>query len=460
VQHVSLFGSKVRPNARRRFVQRNFVRPVQRFMRLEAAGGAIVVVAAIVALIWANSPWQDSYFDFWSTHLELNLQVITIDESLSHLVTDGLMVVFFFVVGLEIKRQLVQGELATARRAMLPVMAGLGGMLVPATLFASLNGFTGDAGRGWGIPVATDIAFALGVLALVGNRVPFSLKIFLLALAIADDLGGILVIAIFYTESISFIALAWGAAVIAVIILVRSYDIRTYNIYLALGALLWLAMYESGVHPTLAGVLLALLTPVTPLYERHRFETQAGRLINRYRRAEDRGSVEDAEATLRQLEMLSRETGSPLDRLMYLLHPWVSFVIVPLFALANAGVVVTGESIGDSAGSPITAGVILGLVLGKPLGIFLFTYLAVRLGFATLPTGVSWGQVVGVGLLGGVGFTVALFITDLAYVQEDFVTEAKMGILAASVLAGTIGFLYLRFAGTENNGDDDPRHGA
>ncbi len=449
MQHVSLFGSKVRPNARRKFVQRNFVRPIQHFMRTEVAGGVVIVVAALVALAWANSPWQEFYFDIWSTTVSVELGVVSIDDTLGHLVSDGLMVVFFFVVGLEIKREMVHGELATARRAALPAMAAIGGMAVPAAFYLAFNSLSGEAARGWGVPVATDIAFALGVLALLGSRVPFSLKIFLLALAIADDLGGIIVIAVFYTESISFAALGWSGLVIAAILLVRSYDVRSYGIYLALGALLWLFVYESGIHATIAGVVLALLTPAISLYSRQHFESQAERLLHRYRRAEQRGHGDDVEATLRQIEFLSRETESPVDRLMHMLHPWVSYVIVPLFALANAGVVITGDSVGEASGSAVTAGIIFGLVLGKPLGIFVFTWIAVRSGIASLPQGVTWGQVIGVGLLGGVGFTVALFITDLAFTSDEVVSEAKMGILAASVLAGTIGFLYLRFTGKE-----------
>lgn len=418
-------------------------------MRTETAGGMVIVAAALVALAWANSPWQEFYFDIWRTNANLSMGVVSIDDSLGHLVNDGLMVVFFFVVGLEIKRELVHGELATVRRASLPVMAAVGGMAIPALFYLVFNGVAGEAGRGWGVPVATDIAFALGVLALVGNRIPFGLKIFLLALAIADDLGGILIIAVFYSDGISATPLVWAGVVIAAVALVRSYDIRNYSIYVVLGVVLWFCVYESGIHATLAGVILAMLTPAHSLYARQNFEHQADRLLHRYRRAEDRGSSEDAESTLRQFEFLSRETESPVDRLTHLLHPWVSYVIVPVFALANAGVIITGASVSDASTSAVTAGIILGLVVGKPLGIFLFTLLAVRMGFASLPAGVTWGQVIGVGLLGGVGFTVALFITDLAFVSEAFVSEAKMGILAASLLAGTIGYLYLRFAGKE-----------
>ena len=427
-------------------------------MSRQTASGIVIVVAALAALIWANSPWDEQYFDFWHAHIVLDAGFVQIDASLGHLVNDGLMVIFFFVVGLEIKRELVHGELASPRRAALPVMAAAGGMLVPSLLYITFNGFSGEAGRGWGIPVATDIAFAVGILALVGNRAPFGLRVFLLACAIADDLGGILIIAIFYTESISLVALAWAGGVIAAILVVRSYDIRSYNVYLALGFFLWLATYESGIHATLAGVVLALLTPAQPQYERNEFNRHATEMALRYRRAESRGNHDETEQLLRQIENLARESESPLDRLTHILHPWVSYIIVPIFALANAGVVISSTSVEAAASSAVTYGVIVGLVIGKPLGIFVFTLIAVRSGIATLPAGVRWGHIVGVGLLGGVGFTVALFITELAFTDPLYISEAKMGILAASVIAGALGFLFLFLMGRGE--DHDMVHGS
>jgi len=447
---VSLFGSKSHPNVRRRFVERRIVQPIQAFMATETAGGVVIVVAALIALAWANSPWQDQYFDFWHTHLAFDLHFVEIDASLGHLVNDGLMVVFFFVVGLEIKRELVHGELASPRRAALPVLAAAGGMAAPALIYIAFNGVSGEQGKGWGVPVATDIAFAVGVLALLGNRVPFGLRVFLLALAIADDLGGILVIAVFYTESISLTAVGWGMVVLVAILLARSYDIRTYNVYVALGVLLWLCVYESGVHATIAGVMLAMLTPAKPLYTRDEFDAIAPLLVQEAEAAKDHG---EDEAILRRMEELARESESPLDRLTHMLHPWVGYAIVPIFALANAGVVISSESLEAAASSTVTAGVVLGLVLGKPIGITLLAYLAVRSGMASLPTGVGWGQIFGAGILGGVGFTVALFITELAFTEEVLIDDAKMGILAASFVAGVAGFLYLRFVAASSTHD-------
>lgn len=416
---------------------------MQAFMHTETSGGIVIVVAAIVALIWANSPWDEQYVDLWHTHLAFDLGFVEIENSLGHLVNDGLMAIFFFVVGLEIKRELVQGELASPRRAALPVMAAAGGMMMPALIYIAFNGATGEEGKGWGVPVATDIAFAVGILALLGNRVPFGLRVFLLALAIADDLGGILVIAVFYTESINYEALGWAAAVIVGVLIARSYDIRSYNVYVALGVLLWICMYESGIHATLTGVMLALLTPASPLYDPNRFDDEADGLLTRFRRSETMHDRDAEETILRDMESLARESESPLDRLTHMLHPWVSYGIVPIFALANAGVVVTGESVSDALSSSVTAGVAFGLIFGKPIGIFIFSYLAVRFGFATLPAGVTWPQVIGAGLLGGVGFTVALFITELAFTDEVLVADAKMAILGASVIAGILGFVYL-----------------
>lgn len=447
MQQLSLFGSKARPNSRRRFVQHNIVDPFQSFMATESAGGLVIVIAAVVALVWANSPWDQSYQDLWHSALVFDVGVLSVEESLGHFVNDGLMVIFFFVVGLEIKRELVHGELATPRRAVLPVAAAAGGMIAPALLYVALNGTAGDAAKGWGVPVATDIAFAIGILALVGSRVPFGIKIFLLALAIVDDLGGILVIAVFYTSSISYEALGWAALVVIAILALRSYDVRSYNIYIVLGVLLWLAVLESGIHATLAGVVLAMLTPSRPLYSPEEWAGQAQPLIQDYRTARSRGDLDQAETVLRDMEGLSRETESPLDRLTHMLHPWVSYVIVPVFALANAGVAISGQAIGDAVVSEVTLGIILGLVVGKPVGIVVLTYLAVRLGFASLPAGVNWRHITGAGFLGGVGFTVALFITDLAFVNEALITDAKMGILAASAIAGTLGFLYLYLGG-------------
>jgi NhaA family Na+:H+ antiporter len=315
-------------------------------------------------------------------------------------------------------------------------------MLIPAGIYTAMN--LGEPGeRGWGIPMATDIAFAMGVLALLGRRAPLSLKVFLLALAIVDDLGAILVIALFYTESVSFEAAMWGVIVALAIIGAARAGIRSVDVYVALGVLFWIAVYKTGVHATIAGVILAFLTPSRARYQEADFEASASNLLAAYREARDAGNAESAQHYLRQFEELSRDTESPLDRLEHTLHPWVSYLIVPIFALANAGVVLSGELIEQSASSAVTLGVALGLVLGKPVGILLACYIAVRAGLAELPTNTGYRHLVGIGLVAGIGFTVSLFITGLAFDSPVLVDEAKVGILGASFVAGVVGFVYL-----------------
>jgi len=434
------------PSAGRRFVARVFVGPAQAFVGTEASGGIVLLIATAVALAWANSPWDQSYFDLWHARVSLDLNLFAINKDLGHLVNDGLMAIFFFVVGLEIKRELLHGELASPRKAALPVAAALGGMIAPALLYTVFNA-GGEGARGWGIPMATDIAFALGVLALLGRRVPFSLKVFVLALAIVDDLGAIGVIALFYTESIAWDAAAWAIVLFVVIFVANRIGLRSVDVYVALGIIFWVAVLKSGVHATIAGVALAALTPARPYFDPDRFETNARGLLARLtgaQRSEDAAS--SRQETLVEFERLSRESASPLDRLESILHPWVSYLIVPLFALANAGIPLSGEAIRDALQSDVTLGVAAGLVVGKPLGIVLMVWLACRLGWAELPENVNMGHIFGAALLAGIGFTVSLFIAGLAFDDATLVANAKLGILGASLLAGVAGFVYLWIA--------------
>lgn len=431
--------------AGRVFVAERLVRPAQAFVHAEASGGIVLLAAALLALAWANSPWDGAYHDLWHARLRFDFNLVTVDDTLGHLVNDGLMTVFFFVAGLEIKRELLHGELASPRRAALPVAAALGGMVVPAGIYAVFNAGS-ESAHGWGIPMATDIAFSLGVLALLGRRAPFNVKVFLLALAIVDDLGAIAVIAVFYTESVSLAALGWAAAATGGVLVARRAGVANLALYVALGAALWLAVYSSGVHATLAGVVLAVLTPATAVFQRERFEGSAGELLARFRAARSSGDAEAQQATLGEFERLVRGSESPLTRLERGLHPWVSYLVVPVFALANAGVPISREALSDAATSGVTAGVALGLVLGKPVGILLFSWVAVRFGIATLPANVRMLHVAGVGLLAGIGFTVSLFVTGLAFTSEVVEQQAKMGILGASAVAGVLGYFYLWFA--------------
>jgi NhaA family Na+:H+ antiporter len=352
------------------------------------------------------------------------------------------MPVFFFVVGLEIKRELAHGELSDPRRAILPAAAAMGGMAAPALIYLVLNA-GGDGADGWGIPMATDIAFALGVLSLLSRRIPFGVKIFLLALAITDDIGAIVVIAVFYTSGIDAVALGAAGAIFAGILLMYQRGVRNVDVYVVAGVLLWLAVFESGIHATLTGVALGLLTPARSYYDPASYASTVDELSGRYRDALRAGSRDEQQGILGQIEDLSQGTEAPLDRLERKLHPWVSYAIVPVFALANAGVSLSNELVQDATGSPITLGVALGLVLGKPVGILLFTWLAVRLRLGRLPSGATWSHIAGVGLLGGIGFTVSLLIADLAFEDSLLVDEAKLGVLSASIVAGIAGLVWL-----------------
>jgi NhaA family Na+:H+ antiporter len=426
----------------RDFVYQRVVLTAQAFMQVEAAGGMVLLAAAVAAMVWANSAWDDAYFDFWHTPITVDADILHIDLDLQEWVNDGLMTLFFFLMGLEIKRELVHGELSSPRRALLPAAGALGGMIAPALIYTAFNA-GGDGADGWGVPMATDIAFAVGVLSLLGRRVPFSIKVFLLALAIADDIGAIVVIAVFYTADLDFLALGLAACTLAGVFALNRSGVRNINVYVVFGAVLWLTMLESGIHATIAGVVLGLLAPATSFYGRDTFAEDAADLTARFRAARASGDADAEQGILAQMEDLAQGTEAPLDRLERALHPWVSFLIVPLFALANAGVHVSGDVAEAALESPISQGVALGLLLGKPLGIFLFTWLAVRLRVCEMPAGATWSHILGVGILGGIGFTVALLIADLGFHEEALIDEAKLGVLAGSIASGIAGFIYL-----------------
>lgn len=429
--------------ADRSYVFRQVVLPAQRFIHTEVLGGIALLFAAIIALVWANLPPLDqAYFDLFETHLSVDGGIFHIEEDLHGWINDGLMTFFFFVVGLEIKREMTRGELASFQKAMLPVTAALGGMVVPALIYIALNA-GGEGERGWGIPMATDIAFALGILALVGRRIPSQLRVFLLALAIADDIGAITVIAIFYTSDLSIEALLIAGAILAFIHGMSRAGVRDISVYLLVGSFAWVAMSESGVHATIAGVVLGLMTPANPYYGTSRFEESMEDLFAKYRDAHARDDEVAAQHFLGQMEALTQGTESPLERLERLLLPITSFIVVPVFALANAGVVISGDSISEAVSSDVSQGVAFGLVFGKPLGIFMATWLAVRLGIASLPRSMNWRQVLGVGLLGGVGFTVSLFVDELAFDEEILINDGKMGILAGSLVSAVVGYVML-----------------
>jgi Na+:H+ antiporter, NhaA family len=438
-----------------RRIPRLILRPLQTFFRTEVAGGLLLLAAAVIALAWANSPLSESYERLWATELVVRLGDWVVAEDLRHLVTDALMAIFFFVVGLEIKRELVTGELRDPRAAVLPVLGAVGGMVVPALVYLALNP-AGDPARGWGIPMATDIAFALGVLALLGRRVPSSLRLFLLALAIVDDIGAIAVIAIFYSQGISAQALSVAAGLLVLMMAALRLQIRAMPMYVVLGAGVWLATYLSGVHATIAGVVLGIMAPARP-FQRPAAVSQEARRVAGATEDDPEPPDVDAEEWL-WLAHLSREAVSPLARLESVLHPWASFVIVPVFALANAGVDLRGGALDKAVSSPVALGVLVGLVAGKTVGIAGAAWLGCRLGVARLPGRVSWRQVVGVAALAGIGFTVSLFITQVAFDHSRLRDAAKVGIMAASLLAGVVGTAILALRSGRPTGSD--RRGA
>ncbi len=419
--------------------------PFREFARTSASGGVLLMAAAVVALIWANSPLASVYTDLWATELSFSVGDVTVSESLLHVINDGLMAIFFLVVGLEIKREVLVGELASLRRATLPIAAAVGGAVVPAVIFLAVSG-GGTAGRGWGVPMATDIAFALGVLALLGSRAPVGLRVFVAALAIVDDLLAVLVIAVFYTADLSLPALAAAGVLLAALVVANRIGVRRPIVYALLGVSLWVAVFATGIHATIAGVLLALTIPATTRLDSDAYVDHARHLIadfeGRTVGGED-ASTSEHHAALWELEDATERAQAPMLRIEHALHPWVSFLIVPIFALANSGVRLDLD-LRSTLQEPITLGVILGLVIGKQVGITLGAAAVVRAGLASLPAGVGWRHVYGAAWLGGIGFTMSIFIAGLAYGEGAAeLNLAKVGILAASLIAGAGGFVIL-----------------
>ena len=423
-------------------------RPVRDFLATETAGGIVLLGATIIALVWMNTPLGGDYEHFWETEFALRLGDTVVSRDLRHWVNEGLMALFFLVVGLEIKRELVVGELNDAKKAALPAIAALGGMAVPAALYAMLNA-GGEGSVGWGIPMATDIAFALGVLALVSPRAPSTLKLFLLTLAIVDDIGAILVIALFYSGGVELGAIAASAGFLVAMIVLRSLRIDYPPPYVFLGILAWLAMLQSGVHATIAGVAVGLIAPA-----RAANPSSIRRLPGFEESLAKDEPLGGAEA--RQARQTVLEATPVTDRIANDLHPWTSFVVVPIFALANAGVRLDADTLADAATSPIAWGIVLGLVVGKVLGITGATALAKRSGLGLLPEGVTLKDIPGVAAIAGIGFTVAIFIATLAF--DDVATQeiAKIGVLAASAIAAGVGALGARWSSRQSGAAPTP----
>jgi len=427
-----------------RFVPKTFIRPFVRFSQIEASSGMVLLLAAVAALIWANSPWSETYFSLLEEHVTIELFAFHLDESVLHLINDGLMAVFFFVVGLEIKRELVLGDLRDPKAAALPVLAALGGMALPALIYFGFNAGTA-ASHGWGIPMATDIAFAVGVVALLGSRVPSGAKLFLLAVAIADDIGAIVVIALFYTADLKAGYLAASIVALIVVWIAGRVNVRAMSFYLPMALLIWYLTLESGVHATLAGVALAFLTPAQPLYQPREFDQRARAILDEYSIEDvtDPHVQEHADHEALLLSEIATESVAPLNRMEHRLVVWSSFIIVPIFALANAGVDFRAVSIGGALTSDIALGVAVGLIVGKIVGITAASYGAVRLRLGKLPPGTNWTHVVGLSAVAGIGFTVSLFVAGLAFADPQFADLAKVGIFSGSLVAGIIGSIIL-----------------
>ena len=426
--------------------------PLQAFARHKLAGAGLLLLATLVAIVWANSPWAESYHH--ALHLKINVSVgsLSLTKSLHHLINDGLMGIFFFLVGLEIKRELIAGELSSRRKAALPALAAIGGMVIPALLYVAINP-NPPLRSGWGIPMATDIAFALGVLAVLGSRIPPGLKVLLTALAIVDDIGAVAVIAVFYTDQIATGALLVGLIGVGGSVLMSRVGVRSALAYFLVGAVVWLAFLQSGVHATIAALLMAFTIPARTSIDGTRLVARLSGALAHLRRIgppSDKGlNTHDQQHLLDEVAAIRGAATAPLQNLEHALVPVVTFLILPVFALANAGVNLSGVGPQALSGG-IALGVILGLVVGKPVGIAAFTWLAVRLGIADLPEGVGWRHVLGIGLLGGIGFTMALFVAGLAFASAGELEAAKVGIMVASVVAGVAGLLVLRSARSDS----------
>ena len=418
---------------------------IENFLAKEAYSGLFLFAAALVAIIWANSPWAVSYFDLWHTPVGLEIGEHIIDMNLSHWINDGLMALFFLVIGLEIKRELMVGELSSLRKAAFPIAAAVGGMIVPVIIYISVNLQQGGELSGFGIPMATDIAFVLGFLLILGKRVPLPLKIFITSLAVVDDLGAVILIAIFYTSSLNLAVLGYAAIVLAALILLNRLGIKKLMPYLLLGTALWFLIEASGIHATIAGILLAITIPVRSRINTQQFLDICRCELTDFKEEEaDRKNIlltQEQQASLEDIEDAYDAVQNPLVRLEHRLHPFSAFFIMPLFALANAGVQISGVSF--SLIEPMSLGILLGLVLGKPLGIIGATYIAHRLGWAQIPASLSWKHIIGAGILGGVGFTMSIFITHLAFDDASMIALAKLLIVACSLVMGIAGVLYL-----------------
>jgi NhaA family Na+:H+ antiporter len=433
----------------RQLVADQILKPTQQFFRKEAASSILLIAATIIALIWVNSDVGETYHRFWHIKVSFTFAHFHISKTLLHWVNDGLMSLFFFTVGLEIKREILVGELATPKKALLPVIAALGGMIVPGLIYIALNVGLPTI-HGWGIPVATDIAFALGAVAVFGRRLPVGLRIFLAAFAIADDLGAVVIIAIFYTKEIVWSNLIISLFLILGLAVANFFWIRQTLIYAILGLAVWFFVLGSGVHPTVAGVIVSLFVPARGRYDTDNFLQNVKKITEKFECEEQSCGYsillnQEHLYAVQALELACHDVETPLQRLMHALHPWVAFVILPLFAMGNTGLVFRGIVFSEMVSNPVILGIIFGLVVGKPIGIMLFSYISVKSGMASLPQQVRWSHILGGAMLGGIGFTMSLFLSELSFSDPHIIDYARIAILAGSILSAVFGMSFLGF---------------
>lgn len=434
--------------------------PVSRFIHLEYTSGIVLLISVVIAIAWANSSFHDFYEHLWHINFSVGFDKFLLSQPLHIWINDGLMAIFFFVIGLELKREFMEGELSSLQKALLPMTAALGGMLVPAAIYFFINRGT-NASHGWGIPMATDIAFALALLSMASRHIPVSVKVFLSALAVADDLGAVLVIAFFYTKEINFMPLAVAGGFLVLLMIGNKVGIRSAMFYLLLGICVWIGFLLSGVHATIAGVLVAFTIPAVTRIDEQIYSSNLRKLSYDFEAdIPERGSLITPlqNKTIQKVKTLSMAAETPLQTIEHALHPWVAFGIMPLFALANAGIVITADFF-DSIINPVSVGVAGGLIIGKFTGILLFCWIMVKFRISKLPEGANWKHIAGVALLAGIGFTMSLFISGLAFDNPLFIDQAKYGILVASIVAGLLGTIVLKRVGKSEEGSEQTEEG-
>ena len=434
-----------------------FINPIQKITSQRTASGVLLFTTAIVAMILANSPLQDWYHSLWDIHFKIGFGEYVIDKDLMHWINDGLMAIFFFVVGLELKREIISGELSKPRQAILPIGAAVGGMIFPALIYLFLNP-SGEASNGWGVPMATDIAFVLGLLYILGNKVPVSLKVFLTALAIADDIGAVLVIALFYTSNIEITSLMFAAGFLLVMIVANKIGVRFSLFYAIVGIIgLWIAFLLSGIHATIAAVLAAMTIPASAKVPEDVFSKAMGSLTSKFKnlkQTEKSTLTGEQVIVLQQMKNLNNSAIPPLQKLEHNMHPLVVFIVMPIFAFANSGVTIEGN-VFDLLLSPITLGVFLGLLIGKVVGVFVVSYILIKLKIAQLPVGMNKFHLFGAGVLAAIGFTMSLFISSLAFINPDSEMQAKIGVLTATLTASVLGYFSILYANPKSQNDKE-----